>query len=53
MHNAIRFMTLACLSAPLFLAAQTSNVTLPQDKGPNKIDISSYPAEQMCIRDRP
>ena len=47
MHNAIRFMTLACLSAPLFLAAQTSNVTLPQDKGPNKIDISSYPAEQQ------
>lgn len=29
---------------PLLLAAQTSNVTLPQDKGPDKIDISAYPA---------
>ncbi|MGB7546245.1 MAG: hypothetical protein WBM14_00715, partial [Terracidiphilus sp.] len=36
-----------CLSAPVFLAAQTSNVTLPQDKGPSKIDVSSYPAEQQ------
>jgi mono/diheme cytochrome c family protein len=40
-------MALACLSAPVFLAAQTSNVTLPQDKGPGKIDVSSYPAEQQ------
>ena len=23
--------------------AQTSNVTLPQDKGPDKIDVSAYP----------
>jgi len=29
---------------PLLLAAQTSNVVLPQDKGPDKIDVSAYPA---------
>ena len=47
MHKVIRLMTLACLSAPLFLAAQTSNVTLPQDKGPDKVDVSKYPADQQ------
>lgn len=35
-------MTLAVLCLPL-LRAQTSNVTLPQDKGPDKIDVSTYP----------
>lgn len=35
------------LSLPLFLIAQSSNVTLPQDKGPTKIDVSSYPPEQQ------
>jgi len=25
--------------------AQTSNVSLPQDKGPDKVDVSAYPAE--------
>jgi mono/diheme cytochrome c family protein len=34
--------------APLVLAAQTSNVVLPQDKGPNKIDVSGYPAPQQA-----
>lgn len=34
--------------APLVLAAQTSNVVLPQDKGPDKIDISAYPAPQQA-----
>ena len=33
--------------APLALVAQTSNVVLPQDKGPDKIDVSSYPADQQ------
>jgi mono/diheme cytochrome c family protein len=47
MHKAIRTITIACLSAPLFLAAQSSNVTLPQDKGPDKVDISKYPPEQQ------
>ncbi len=35
------------LALALALAAQTSNVTLPQDKGPNKIDVSSYPPAQQ------
>ena len=30
--------------APLVLVAQTSNVVLPQDKGPDKIDVAAYPA---------
>jgi len=47
MHKAIRAIVIAGLSAPLFLAAQSSNVTLPQDKGPDKIDVSKYPAEQQ------
>ena len=33
---------------PLLLAAQQSNVTLPQDKGPDKIDVSAYPAAQQA-----
>lgn len=28
----------------LLAAAQTSNIVLPQDKGPDKIDVASYPA---------
>lgn len=31
----------------LLLLAQTSNVVLPQDKGPDKIDISGYPPEMQ------
>jgi mono/diheme cytochrome c family protein len=31
------------LLAPLALFSQTSNVTLPQDKGPDKVDVSAYP----------
>ena len=34
---------LAILLAPLSLVAQTSNVVLPQDKGPDKIDVAAYP----------
>ena len=47
MHNVIRLMTFACLITPLSLAAQSSNVTLPQDKGPASINVSSYPAAQQ------
>ena len=48
MHKAIRTMTIASLSVPLFLAAQSgSNVTLPQDKGPDKINVSAYPPDQQ------
>jgi hypothetical protein len=39
-------MMLAGLGVPLFLAAQSGgNVTLPQDKGPDKVDVSAYPPE--------
>jgi cytochrome c5 len=34
--------------APLVLVAQTSNVVLPQDKGPDKIDVGAYPAPQQA-----
>ncbi|HEV2324691.1 MAG TPA: hypothetical protein VGS10_12135 [Terracidiphilus sp.] len=47
MQKIFRFMLPALMAAPLFVIAQTVNVTLPQDKGPNKIDISKYPAEQQ------
>lgn len=35
------------VAAPAWLAAQSGNVTLPQDKGPNIINVSSYPPEQQ------
>ena len=42
---------LAAAAVALFgsfaLLAQTSTVTLPQDKGPNKIDVSGYPPEMQ------
>jgi hypothetical protein len=48
MNKAIRILTIAGLPFALFLAAQSgSNVTLPQDKGPDKVNVSSYPAEQL------
>src|SRR5208337_4642546 len=48
MNKAIRILTISGLPFALFLAAQSgSNVTLPQDKGPDKIDVSKYPAEQQ------
>lgn len=47
MHKVIRFIIPAVMAAPLFLIAQSVNVTLPQDKGPAKIDVSKYPAEQQ------
>src|ERR1035438_7112487 len=47
MNKTIRTMTAVCIAAPLFLWAQSSNVTLPQDKGPDKINVSGYPAEQQ------
>jgi hypothetical protein len=47
MQRTSRYFAFAILSAPLLIVAQSSNVTLPQDKGPNKIDVSSYPAEQQ------
>jgi len=46
MHIAIRAIAIAVLSTPLFLAAQ-SNVNLPQDKGSDKVNVASYPAEMQ------
>ena len=43
-----RLIQMMLLLAPLALVAQTSNVVLPQDKGPDKIDVSAYPAEQQA-----
>ena len=45
MNKLTRLITVAVLCAPLLTVAQTSNVVLPQDKGPDKLDVSSYPAE--------
>ena len=45
MNKLTRFITTAVLCAPLIIVAQTSNVVLPQDKGPDKLDVSAYPAE--------
>lgn len=47
MQKFVHYVALAMLSGPLLAAAQSSNVTLPQDKGSAKIDVSSYPAEQQ------
>lgn len=47
MQKAIGSIALAILVAPVFIAAQSSNVNLPQDKGPATINVSSYPAEQQ------
>ena len=47
MHKALAIVAFAGLSIPLILMAQTSNVALPQDKGPAKIDVSAYPAAQQ------
>ena len=47
MHEVIRFTALALMIAPVSLAAQSSNVTLPQDKGSASVNVSSYPADQQ------
>ncbi len=47
MHKSIQWIAFAAVSVPLFLAAQTRNVVLPQDKGPATINVSSYPAAQQ------
>ena len=47
MHKTILTMALAAFSVPLLLVAQSGNVTLPQDKGPNTINLSTYPPEQQ------
>ena len=47
MHKVIGFTALSLMVAPVLIMAQTSNVTLPQDKGPATVNVSSYPAEQQ------
>jgi hypothetical protein len=47
MHAAIRTTVFLLMSAPLLAVAQSSNVTLPQDKGPDKVNVSGYPADQQ------
>ena len=47
MNKAIRAVSAICIAAPLLLWAQSSNVTLPQDKGSDKVNVSGYPAEQQ------
>jgi cytochrome c5 len=43
-----RLIQMMLLLSALSLLAQTSNVVLPQDKGPDKIDVSAYPAPQQA-----
>lgn len=47
MRKTILAITVGCLAMPIALMAQSGNVNLPQDKGPTKIDVSTYPAEQQ------
>ena len=45
--KAIQVFMLAGFGA-LCLLSQEGNVVLPQDKGPDKIDVSGYPAEMQA-----
>lgn len=47
MRKITRLIVIALIAAPFLTAAQSSNVTLPQDKGPASINVASYPAEQQ------
>lgn len=47
MKKTLQIALISFLSAPLMAMAQSSNVTLPQDKGPDKVNVSAYPAEQQ------
>ncbi len=40
-------LILGLAGVSLALLAQTSNVVLPQDKGPDKINVSAYPPEMQ------
>jgi hypothetical protein len=49
MQKLSQIILLASFCVPLFLAAQEkSKIVLPQDKGPDKIDVSSYPAPMQA-----
>lgn len=47
MHKTIALIAIAVIVVPILVLAQSSNVNLPQDKGPAGINVSSYPAEQQ------
>ena len=47
MRRIFQIIAIAAAVAPVSLAGQTSNVTLPQDKGPSTVNVSSYPPEQQ------
>jgi hypothetical protein len=40
-------LILGLAGVSLVVMAQTSNVVLPQDKGPDKVDVSAYPADMQ------
>lgn len=46
MKKAFQIALMILMSTPLLTLAQ-SNVSLPQDKGPDKVNVASYPAEQQ------
>ncbi len=49
MTNSTKTAAMAAICAPLLLLAQAAgNITLPQDKGPDKINVSSYPAPMQA-----
>ena len=49
MTRLTKIMALAGICAPLILIAQNSSgVNLPQDKGPDKIDVAAYPAPMQA-----
>jgi hypothetical protein len=41
-------LILGLAGVSLVVMAQTSNVVLPQDKGPDKVDVSAYPADMQA-----
>jgi hypothetical protein len=45
MRKLLPLIAFAAVAVPFLLRAQSSNVTLPQDKGPASINISTYPVE--------
>jgi hypothetical protein len=47
MNTTVKLTIMAGLGA-LCLLSQEANVVLPQDKGPDKIDISGYPKEMQA-----
>ena len=47
MRKLLPFFAIAAIAAAAPLSAQSSNVTLPQDKGPASVNVASYPPEQQ------